>query len=212
MRTNLKIGVIALTLALPLTACNEDDIEVPLNEFATALTVLNLTTPVTGNVTVEIVANVMRVTVTANGLEQTIHAQFINGGHNCPTAANDTNHDGFIDIVEAQAATGLFLLALDSTLTTPSNSVVAGFPSGPTIAFAQTALLSAVENSLRGAPTSPFITNIPVTGDFNPNGLSVLILGTTQQNLPATVATIPGFTAQQTLPVACGVLAQVVNP
>ena len=209
MQTNLRIAALVLTLALPLAACNEDDIQVPLNEFATPLAALN-TTGVTGTATVEIVANVMRITVSANGLDQTAHAQFINGGHSCPTAANDTNHDGFIDIVEAQAATGLFLLALDSTLTIRTDSIVAGFPSGPTIAFSQTALLSAVENSLRGAPTTPFTTNIPVTGDFNPNGLSVLILGTTM-SLPPTVATIPGFTAQQTLPVACGVLAQVAT-
>ena len=63
---------------------------------------------------------------------------------------------------------------------------------------------------MRGAPTSEFVANIPITGDFNPAGLAVLITGDNTA-LPPTVATLPGFTQQESLPVSCGVLSQSVT-
>jgi hypothetical protein len=216
MHTNFKLGVIALTLLLPIVGCDSNEtVDIPVTRFAAVLNPLNIQTGsnVTGTAAVEIAGDLMRVTVNATGLAtgSTLHLQFIGSGTSCPTAANDTNGDGFIDIQEGLPAYGAFLLALDTTLTSRVVSDTSGFPTTSPIAYLERARLSAVEASMRGAPTSEFVANIPVNGDFNPAGLAVLVTGIGPIPTPSTVATLPGFTVDQSLPVACGTLSSVTT-
>lgn len=216
MHTNFKLGVIALTLMLPIVGCDSNEtVDIPVTRFAATLTPLNAQTgTVTGTSAVELAGDLMRVTVNATGVAGAgdLHLQFIGSGTSCPTQANDTNGDGFVDIVEALAATGAFLLALDTTLTSRIVADTSGFPTTNPIAYLQRARLSAVENSMRGAPTDQFQANIPVNGDFNPAGLAVLVTGISSTVvLPATVQTMPGFTANESLPVACGTLSTITE-
>jgi hypothetical protein len=212
MHKPFKLGVIALTLVLPIVGCDSNEtIDIPITRFTAALTPLNTQLgTVTGTASIEIAGDQMRVTVSATGLDGSLHLQFVGSGTSCPTTAADVNQDGFVDIQEGLVAYGAFLLALDTTLTSRIVADTSGFPTGTTIAYLQRARLSAVENSMRGAPTSEFVANIPVTGDFNPAGLAVLITGD-NTTLPATVAVLPGFTQQESIPVACGVLSQVTT-
>ena len=212
MHTNFKLSVLALALAVPIASCDSNDtIDIPVTRFTATLSPLNSQVGVvTGTAALEIAGDLMRVTVNATGLDGSLHLQFVGSGLACPTTAADTNNDSFVDIQEGLVGYGAFLLALDTTLTSRVVSDSSGFPSGNTIAYLQRARLSAVENAMRGAPTSEFVANIPLTGDFNPAGLAVLITGD-NTGLPPTVATLPGFTQQESLPVACGVLSQIIT-
>ena len=215
MHTNFKLGVIALTLLLPIVGCDSNEtVDIPVTRFAATLAALNTQTGnVTGTAAVEIAGDLMRVTVNATGLaaNSSLHLQFIGSGTSCPTIANDTNGDGFVDIQEGLPAYGAFLLALDTTLTSRIVTDSSGFPTSNPIAYLERARLSAVENSMRGAPTSEFVANIPINGDFNPAGLAVLITGIGPVALPTTVATLPGFSVDQSLPVSCGTLSTVTT-
>jgi hypothetical protein len=212
MHKTLKLGVIALTLVLPIVGCDSNEtVDIPITRFAAALTGLNTQFGiVTGTAAIEIAGDQMRVTVSATGLDGSLHLQFVGSGTSCPTDADDVNNDDIIDIQEGLVAYGAFLLALDTTLTSRIVADTSGFPTGTTIAYLERARLSAVENSMRGAPTSEFVANIPVNGDFNPAGLAVLLTGDDTM-LPPTVAVLPGFTQQESLPVACGVLSQITT-
>ena len=216
MRTNYKLGVIALTLLLPVVGCDSNEtIDVPIATYVATLTTVNpLLGNVTGTAAVEIVGDAMRVTIHAVGLDSIAHMQFIASGHSCPTAAQDVNADGLIDVQEGLAAYGPFLIALDTALAVrPIDDVnTAGFPAGTTINYTEDAQLSAVENSLRGAPTTPpFTTNLPTNGDFNPEGLAVVIMGDAFLFPQPLDSVWPGFTAKQSTPVACGVLHLVTS-
>jgi hypothetical protein len=204
--------VIALTLVAPIVGCaSNDTTDIEVTRFAAALSPLNSQVgTVTGTAAIEIAGDVLRVTVNAFGLDGSLHLQFVGSGSACPTTAADTNNDSFVDIQEGLVGYGAFLLALDTTLASRVVSDSSGFPSGTTIAYRERARLSALENSMRGAPTSEFVANIPITGDFNPAGLAVLITGD-NTTLPTTVATLPGFTQQESLPVSCGVLSEIIT-
>ncbi|HSL68887.1 MAG TPA: hypothetical protein VK864_01530 [Longimicrobiales bacterium] len=206
MRTTFKLSVSALILALPLAGCDSDEaIDLELTRFTASLAPLNSTTrPLTGSASIDIITDALRATVDATGLDQTRQMQFVATGSRCPTASDDTNADGFVDVVEGMAAYGEFLLALDETLTVQEDNTIS-FPTGPSYIYVEAARYSDIENSLRDPNITP---NLAPAGDFDPQGRPVVILGTTE-DLPGTVATLPGFTAKETLPVACGVLTRV---
>src|SRR5262245_36725640 len=116
MHKTFKLGVIALTLVLPVVGCDSNEtIDLPIMRFSAALTPQNAQLGnVTGTATIEIAGDQMRVTVNATGLDNSLHLQLVGSNTSCPTIADDTNQDGFVDIQEGLVATGAFLLALDT--------------------------------------------------------------------------------------------------
>ena len=92
--------------------------------------------------------NLLTVTEHATGLEPgKLHVQHIHGlvGADAPnthvaTSANDTNHDGYVDLAEGQTSYGPILLNLSS----PPGGAISAFPTAPngTIDFSQTYDLS----------------------------------------------------------------------
>jgi hypothetical protein len=211
MHKTFKLGLVALALALPLAACDSDEeIVVDVQTFAANLASVNSQLgTVTGTATFEIVEDQMRVTINATGLDSLTHMQFVGSGRSCPTAAADISADGVVDVVEGQPSWGPFLLALDQTLSVRRDTIEV-FPIGTSLAYQTSAQLSAVENSLRGAPTGFFRANLPVNGNFNPDGLTVIILGDTGP-FPPTVNPLETFPANVSIPVACGVINRVLQ-
>lgn len=71
MHTAFKLGVLALTLAVPIVSCDSNDtIDIPITRFTASLSPLNSQVGiVTGRAAVEIAGDLMRVTVHASGLD-----------------------------------------------------------------------------------------------------------------------------------------------
>lgn len=208
MQKQLSLGCGVLLGALLLSACEDDDDDFTL--LRAGLTALNAPVGrvVTGNAEVEISAGAMHVDVNIVGLDSVTHVQYIAAGNRCPTPGNDTNGDGFVDVREAMLAAGVALLALDSTLTMNEPSLTGDFPIGRAYDYAESGVFTTIENSLRPAPLNDFTASISSDEDFDPEGMPVLVLGALR-NLPGSVATLSGFTAAETLPVACGLLVRV---
>jgi len=154
----------------------------------------------TGSATISVnnESGVVSVALNASGLDDTIHAQHIHAigdiVSTCPTDANDTNSDGFVDVVEGVPSYGPILLPLDNDISNADQNVD-GFPSGTTITYSTSAprdgVASAVDNG----------------GFLDFQDWAIVVHGTTE-TLPASVATLPnsGLSNQITLPVACGTI------
>lgn len=116
----------------------------------------------------------------------TIHAQHIHPGTRCPTEADDTNQDGFIDGVEALAVTDALLMSLDDDLEDADDN---SFPA------------SNVDGQYRYNESTEIDSSVILTGKV------VDIHGVPESvDLPETVAGLPGETPQQSLPIACGII------
>ena len=211
MRISYKLGVIALALTLPLAACESDeDLDVVVTPFAAPLNALNSAAGgVIGTATVEIAGDLLRITVNASGLDSVSHVQFIATGSSCPDITADTNADGLIDIQEGAVAFGQPMLFLDNTLAVREDSL-GTFQATDSVTYTQTAVFSEVEQSLRGSDNNDITADLPVNGDFNPENMTVLILGTSRP-LPGTLAVLGTLSPGESLPVACGVLHRVIT-
>ena len=211
MRISYKLGVIALALTLPLAACESDeDLDVVVTPFAATLSALNSAAGgVIGTATVEIAGDLLRITVNASGLDSVTHVQFIATGHACPDATADTNADGLIDIQEGAVAFGQPMLFLDNTLSVREDSL-GTFQATDSVAYTQTAVFSEVENSLRGSDNNDITADLPINGDFNPENMTIVLLGTAQP-LATPLAVLGNLSPSESLPVACGVLHRVVT-
>jgi hypothetical protein len=149
------------------------------------------------------------------GAPEAWHMQNVYTGSRCPTAKDDINLDGIIDIQEANSVVGNILLPFDSDI----NSQLSGyrtFPMGDlfgTYFYEQEAWFNNLMNDLR-APDPDLNDNIvklPRNGKFNPEGKVVMVYGITEHyaQLPETVASSEEYPAWKTIPVACGVFTKL---
>jgi hypothetical protein len=142
---------------------------------------------------IRIKADDFRITVRARGVTPgTLHPQHIHAGMQCPTMADDANHDGFVDVIEGLPKYGPILVSLDSDLNDFGMSL--DFPTADdrgTYRYRETASMSALEDGIMG----------PLDVDTR----HVVIHGVDPSTpLPDTVASLPGLPAWATLPVGCG--------
>lgn len=142
---------------------------------------------------IRIKADDFRITVRARGVTPgTLHPQHIHAGMQCPTMADDVNHDGFVDVIEGLPKYGPILVSLDDNLNDFGMSLA--FPTADdrgTYRYRETASMSALEDGIMG----------PLDVDSR----HVVIHGVDPSTpLPDTVASLPGLPAWATLPVACG--------
>ena len=210
MRRTLLLGLGALACVLPLTACEEDD-DLELIILRAALSPLNTQTfNLSGTADIEIDRGLLRAQVNTTGFDSVTHIQFVGNGLRCPTASDDINADGNIDIQEGMAAFGNVLFALDTTLTINEAGLAGEFPLGVGYSYSETGVFSTIENSLRPTPGDNFTASLAAGETFDPEGMPVVVLGV-DRILPRTVATLPGFVESETLPVACGILQRVNN-
>lgn len=154
----------------------------------------------------ELTANVSASGVAAN----TLHAQHIHFAESCPVPEDDTNGDGFIDVVEGVPSYGRIFVPLDGMLDASADAST--FPvadANGRFTYTSSASLSDVVASLRSASEED---------NFGPeSGLSlekrhVVVHGVANPDeddvLPESVQTLPGsgLPSEVTLPVACGTL------
>jgi hypothetical protein len=152
--------------------------------------------------------------------------QHIHSGSACATQSNDTNGDGYVDAVEGTAASGppvlpltldLAQLAQSGTLTSASNEESSDYPTtsqagGFTyIASVPVSTLQSALSSQPGAsPTASPTASPGVASDSSGiEGRVIEIHGVSSNvQLPSTVQSLPGSTANASLPVACGVITR----
>lgn len=126
-----------------------------------------------------------------------MHIQDIHEGTRCPTLADDTNGDGFIDIVEANNVVGATVVALDGDLATHMGGQ-SNYPRGGSFTYNRETKLDYViqdynENFRRGV--------------FQLEGKVVMIHGTSEiSRIPVTVQAMNDLPRNLTLPIACGIL------
>jgi hypothetical protein len=117
-----------------------------------------------------------------------VHMQNIHFGTQCPTTANDSNRDGFVDFNESVQVSKPILLQLDSDL--DSQSELSVYPRGNFTYFQTATLPSMIPLNLEGKV-------IIVTGAAADRGL------------PATVSQVNNQTREFSIPIACGVIERM---
>lgn len=191
---------------------------------------------VSGIATFVVESNSLGVYLQVAGLDPGInHLQHIHAYSQCPLpGVADTNEDGLIDIVEAEAVAGPPVLPLTNDLfqSSPSrnNIPVQNYPmpaSDGSLTYVNTIPLNKAVNALKSVPPSPtpsgspsatpISSSTPVsTGTFNPpialENYTIEIHGISNNfTLPSTVQTAMGLTPNQSLPVACGTIQRALE-
>ena len=209
-----RISLLVLVAAgvLVMAACDDDDpVAPPTTETATSSLVSLNGETATGTVTFSLTADEFIARVELEGADPDMpHAQHVHASAACPTAAADTNSDGFIDILEGMPSYGGILVPLDGDISAQAAGS-ATFPSADAngeYIYADTASFTAFMTDLLATDPDPTdaIVKLP-TNSLNIGARTVVVLGVADTTtLPTTVATLPGLTAQQSLPIACGTI------
>lgn len=170
----------------------------PLNAGSHTVGDVTYTIPTTGGTaTVNLKGDRVTVTVMVDGVTPlTLHPQHIHAGTMCPNATDDTNADGFVDVIEGLPKYGGILVSLDSTINTGAQSDL-NFPVANangsytySAAGSRSHIQEEIETALKAADRHVVIHGISPTG----------------MPLPSSVQSLPGLPAWATLPVACGEL------
>ncbi|HXH32622.1 MAG TPA: hypothetical protein VNJ01_17625 [Bacteriovoracaceae bacterium] len=150
------------------------------------------------------------------GKPATTHRQAVYMGTRCPTAADDTNGDTFIDIGEANAVVGKIIMPLDSDISS-QDSGSGYYTTSDLSGFYQWERITSFDKwlaDLRKEDKKPDdnIVKLPADIDFNFQGHVVMIQGVDNATaLPPTVGTERRYLPQHTLPIACGIYNKVVT-
>jgi hypothetical protein len=133
------------------------------------------------------------------------HPQAIHLGTRCPTSGDDRNNDGIIDSRETLIAAKSMLIPLDDDLASQS----AGLSYAPkgNYSYSRRSPLLSLVSDLTGADENPqdHISKLAQGKSLDLAGRVIIVYGIAQnKDLPTSVQTIEGQTAQQSIPVACG--------
>jgi hypothetical protein len=152
-----------------------------------------------GAATFSIKEDSLQVNVTMDDDQAVVHRQALHSGSRCPTIADDSNGDSFIDYQEALAVVGEAIMPLDADL----NSRDAGsevYPRGPAMTYSRSASLSSINADLNQASR----------GNIGLEGRVVLVHGTSpNSSFPSSLAAHNGEAPHLSLPVVCGVLKKI---
>ena len=142
------------------------------------------------------------------------HPQFIYVGDKCPTAADDTNSDTFLDALEGIAVFGQILIPFDGNLNSQDEGSLL-FPSSDDIGayqYLRSASLAKLLEDLKlpDPDTTDSIAKLAAGEELNLAGRVLVIHGVSADTvLPDTVGTIQGAPNTLTLPIACGIISRV---
>jgi Cu/Zn superoxide dismutase len=211
MRLSRSLILPAVAGVLAMAACDDDDPVSPTTETATAtLTAMN-GEGATGTATISLTGDQFVARVVMTGTDTSlVHRQHIHAAAACPTAAADTNSDGFIDVLEGLPFYGAILVPLDGDISSQSAGATT-FPSADSngeYIYADTASFATMLDDLTDADPDPNDPIVKLTSsDLDVDSRTVVIHGVADTTtLPATVLSLPGLTPQQSLPVACGTI------
>jgi hypothetical protein len=146
----------------------------------------------------------------------TFHMQSISGGGSCPGSSEDTNNDGFIDMIEGTASYGGILIPLDGNLDTQAAGAN-GFPSANNLgiySYNGSGNFTNLVEDLRqpDADETDQLIKLGASENLNLAGKQLVVYGVSNNaNLPATVAAMSGSTAKASLPIACGQITRVTT-
>ena len=170
----------------------------PLNAGSHTVGDVTYTIPTArGTATVTLKGDVVTVRIMVDGVTPlTLHPQHIHAGTTCPNASDDTNGDGFVDVIEGLPKYGPVLVSLDSTINTGASSDL-DFPvSDASGSYTYSAVGSRTHIQDEIMTALKLGTRHVVIHGISPTGMP----------LPASVQSLPGLPAWATLPVACGEL------
>lgn len=143
------------------------------------------------------------------------HMSHIHKGPDCPTAAQDTNGDGVIDVIEAGVTDGGILVNLDGDLSTfdaGSDHISSPDLYGNLFYIGSGSYSSMIDDLHRPAPDpkTGIITLAPGE-NFDLDHAVIVIHGINPgKNLPGSAQSVKGFTSNQSLPIACGKLKKLL--
>ena len=139
-----------------------------------------------------------------------MHAQYIHLKGTCPLMTDDTNHDGYLDFMEAYKVAGPILLPLDSNL----NSQMFGLNEFPTMRskndfyyYSEACNAERMIMDLRRHDyyETDMISKLGSRDKLNLQKRIIMIYGVAQDRvLPSTVSSFDGYPSQVSLPIACG--------
>lgn len=138
------------------------------------------------------------------------HQQKVYTGTRCPSMADDTNADGYIDIIEAEAVVGKVLIPLDADLTTQNsgrNFYPVGDPSG-SYHYERVVSFNRFLQDLKSDDKNLEDNVVKLAADepLILEGKIIMIQGTAETvEYPETVASSNRHLPFQTLPIACGI-------
>lgn len=141
------------------------------------------------------------------------HFQNVHMGNRCPTMADDTNGDGYLDYQEALKVVGSIIIPLDwdiGSQLSANNSWPKAFPNG-SYEYLKIASFNRFWNDLKSTDRNPDDSIVKLATDegLAITGKVVLIQGVEEiKNLPDTVAGYGRWKNFQTFPIACGVFKQ----
>jgi hypothetical protein len=197
----------------PLTAVEQQTTPVTVDGtyFATVRTINNSLSGYlpTGQAQVKIEKGFFNVRTALEDSADVIHYQAIYSASTCPTEADDLNADGYVDVDEMTAKTGTVLVPVDSDLSDQTNGV---YLKGKSIRYSKTIAVNTLMNSLMGDDTNSadYVTKLAPGQVFGVENKVIVFHGVSaSKNLPASIATLPGQSAQASMPIACGVLRRL---
>lgn len=149
-----------------------------------------------------------------NSVPGLIHEQRFYQASSCPTMDEDTNADGFIDILELNSYLGHPILPLDADITSEESGMHT-FPAGDVAGgywYEQIVPYTTLNNDLHADDLNPMddFEKLPGNEELSLEEGVIVILGVPATTiLPETVASSAGYANFQTLPVACGKLTKI---
>lgn len=156
---------------------------------------------VKGQTVIRLEDDSFEVNIAVQNVPGSIHPQKIHVAKNCPGPQSDTNRDGFIDVVEAEAVSGAVYIPLDGDLDNVSEDART-YPNGGFLRGYVYREETSRSRLLADMRTSNFLLEDKV----------VMVFGVDDdEELPPTVASRDGRPAQETLPIACGELFRVIG-
>ncbi|MFL5786060.1 MAG: hypothetical protein ACJ76H_15690 [Bacteriovoracaceae bacterium] len=144
------------------------------------------------------------------------HQQRVHVGTRCPTMADDTNGDGYVDINEAYAVVGKILFPLDADISGQERGSSL-WPAGDiygSYQWERATSYSRFISDLREPDLNEEndFAKLGPNGDLNLDGRVVMVHGTNAlSNLPDTVGTHGRLSNIQVMPIACGVIRKVTT-
>lgn len=159
---------------------------------------------------IKVTGDVVEVSGWMDDSASVTHIQGIHVGTKCPEMAHDANGDGYVDFNETLKVSKRVLVPLDGNLNSQDEGASV-YPKGNYTYF-QKASLAEMMNDLTIADPNggDHIAKLGAGEGLNLDGRVIIVMGVAANRaLPATVSTLPGQTAQASIPIGCGVIKRM---